>query len=160
MNNSIEILKENLEEAAHNITDNFCYSCYKVVDDDHCPTCGSDDFMRHLEGVGVEYGIEWVIDSLIETKLEPVDGEELFEELLDECYPEVSVGCCSWTAGYLMKEMDPIAFRCGVSEELDSLASDGQLYEHGGDFYQIIDIEELIEDLEQEAELKAHKAKS
>ena len=160
MNNSIEILKENLEEAAHNITDNFCYGCYRVADGDNCPTCGSDDFMRHLEGVGVEYGIEWVVDSLIETRLEPVDGEELFEELLDECYPEVKVGCCTWSAGYLMKEMDPVAFRCGVSEELYSQAEDGCLYEHKGDFYQITDIEELIEDLEQEAQLKEHKAKS
>jgi hypothetical protein len=43
--------------------------------------------MRHLEGVGVEYGTEWIIDHIIETKLDPVDGEEMFEELLDECSP-------------------------------------------------------------------------
>ena len=47
-----------------------------------------------------------------------------------------------------------------ISEELYNQAEDGCLYEHKGDFYQITDIEELIEDLEQEAELKAHEAKS
>ena len=145
---TLQLIHGRLEEAAYKITDNFCYSCYKVVEGDYCPTCHSDDFMRHFEGVGVEYGTEWVIDHLIETRLEPVDGEELFEELLDECYPEVQVGCCRWSAGYLMKELDPVAFRCGVSEELDSLASDGQLYEHNGDYYRIEDIEELIDDLE------------
>ena len=41
--------------------------------------------------VGVKYGTEWVIRHLIETRLEPVDGDEMFEELLDECYPEVTI---------------------------------------------------------------------
>jgi hypothetical protein len=64
-----------LEAAAYKITDNFCYTCYKVVEGDFCPTCHSDDFMRHFEGVGVEYGTEWIIDHLIETRLEPVDPD-------------------------------------------------------------------------------------
>ena len=82
-----QILHGNLEELAYRLTDNFCYGCYKVVEDDHCPNCGSDDFMRHLKGVGVEYGTEWVIEHLLKTHCTPIDGEELFEELLDECYP-------------------------------------------------------------------------
>ena len=53
-----QILHGNLEELAYRLTDNFCYGCYKVVKDDHCPNCGSDDLMRHLKGVGVEYGTE------------------------------------------------------------------------------------------------------
>ncbi len=88
----LQIIHGRLQEAAYKVTDNFCYSCYKVVEGDHCPDCGSDDFMRHLSGVGVEYGTEWVIEHLITTRLTPVDGEEQFEELLDECYPEVKVG--------------------------------------------------------------------
>lgn len=40
------------------ITDNLCYSCYEVVKGEQCPDCGTDDFMRHLESVGVEYGTE------------------------------------------------------------------------------------------------------
>ena len=147
---TLQIIAENLNDAAYAITDNFCYGCYKVVEGDNCPTCGSDDFMRHLSGVGVEYGTEWVIDHLIETKLEPIDGEELFEELLDECYPEITVGCCTWSAGQVMREMDPIAFRCGVSEELDSLAQDGQIYESGGEFYHITDIEDMLDGIEEE----------
>ena len=139
-----------LEEAAMKITDNFCYCCYKVVEDDYCPTCGSDDFMRHLEGVGVEYGTEWVIDHLIETKLEPVDGEEMFEELLDECYPEIQIGCCTFSPSQVMKELDPVCFNIGVTENLDSLAEDGQLYEHSGDYYRLEDLEDMIDDIEAE----------
>ena len=145
---TLQIIHGRLEEAAYKITDNFCYSCYKIVEDDRCPSCGSDDFMRHFEGVGVEYGTEWIIDHLIETKLEPVDGEEMFEELLDECYPEVSVGCCTWSPSQVMKELDPVCFNIGVTENLDGLAADGQLYEHNGDYYRIEDLDDMLDDLE------------
>ena len=84
---TLQIIHGQLEEAAYKITDNFCYSCYKVIEGDRCPTCGSDDFMRHLSGVGVEYGTEWIIDHIIETKLQPVDGEEMFEELSTNATP-------------------------------------------------------------------------
>ncbi len=140
-------LKDRLQTLAFDITDNFCYGCYKVVEGHYCPSCRSDDFMRHLAGVGVEYGTEWVIDHIVETKLEPVDGEEMFEELLDECYPEVQVGCCTFSPSQVMKELDPVCFRIGVSENLDSLAEDDQLYEHGGGYYRIDDIEDMIDQL-------------
>ena len=104
--------------------------------------------MRHLEGVGVEYGTEWIIDHLIETKLQPVDGEEMFEELLDECYPEISIGCCTFSPSQVMKELDPVAFNIGTQENLDGLAEDGQLYEHSGDYYRLEDIEDMIDTLE------------
>ena len=146
----LQLIHGRLEEAAYKITDNFCYSCYKVVEDDACPTCHSDDFMRHLEGVGVEYGTEWVIDHLIETRLEPVDGDELFEELLDECYPEVQVGCCTFSPSQVMKELDPICFDIGAKENLDALAEDGCLYEHNGEYYAIEDLDDMLDDIEAE----------
>ena len=143
-----QIIHARLEEAAYAITDNFCYSCYKVVEGDHCPDCWTDDFMRHLSGVGVEYGTEWVIEHLLKTKLTPVDGEEMFEELLDECYPEVKVGNCTFSPSRVMKELDPVCFNIGVQENLDSLVEDGQLYEYGGDYYALDDIDTMLEELE------------
>lgn len=136
-----------LEQAAYAATDNFCYSCYKVVKADHCPTCGSDDFMRHLEGVGVEYGTDWVIEHLIKTNCSAVDGEEMFEELLDECYPEVKIGYGTYSPSQIMKELDPTAFEIGVKENLDNLAEDGVLYEVDGDYYRLDDIDEMLADL-------------
>ncbi len=41
-------LKEKLTALAFDVTDNFCYGRYKVVEGDYCPGCHSDDFMRHL----------------------------------------------------------------------------------------------------------------
>lgn len=137
-------LREKLTALAFDVTDNFCYGCYKVVEADHCPDCGSDDFMRHLEGVGVEYGTDWVIEHLIKEHCEPIDAEAEFEEMLNECYEPCRVGCCEWDAGYVMKELDPVAFRCGVS---DCLADDDQFAEVDGQYYRIYDIEAMIEGL-------------
>ena len=44
-------------------------------------------------------------------------SEEEYEEMLNENYPEIDVLGCSYQAGYLLKEIDPIRFRCGMSEE-------------------------------------------
>ena len=147
---NLQTLHARLESAAYKVSDNFCYSCYKVVDGEFCPTCHSDDFMRHLSGVGVEYGTEWVIQHLIEQHCTAVDGENLFEEMLDECYPEVTVGCCTFSPSQVMKELDPTAFRIGAQENLDSLAEDSQLYECNGDHYNTCDIEEMIDEIEAE----------
>ena len=137
-------LNDKLQALAFDVTDNFCYGCYKVVKGDHCPGCGSDDFMRHLDGVGVEYGTDWVIEHLIKEHCEAIDTEEQFEEMLNECYEPVKVGCCEWDASYVMKELDPVAFRCGVS---DYLADDDQFVEVGGEYYQVSDIENMIDEL-------------
>ena len=146
----LQTIHARLESAAFKVTDNFCYSCYKVVEGEFCPTCHSDDFMRHLAGVGVEYGTEWVIEHLIGQHCRPVDGEELFAEMLDDCYPEVSVGNCTFGPSTVMKECDPTAFRIGVGEYLDTLKEDMHLYELNGDYYQVSDIEDMLDELESE----------
>ncbi len=147
---NLQTLHARLESAAYKVSDNFCYSCYKVVDGEFCPTCHSDDFMRHLSGVGVEYGTEWVIQHLIEQHCTAVDGEDLFEEILDECYPEVTVGCCTFSPSAVMKELDPTCFRIGAQENLDSLAEDSQLYECNSDYYNTCDIDDMLDDIEAE----------
>ncbi len=144
----LQTVHARLEDAAYKITNNFCYSCYHVVTADHCPDCLSDDFMRHLDGVGCEYGTEWIIDHLIKTHCQPVDGAEMFEEMLDECCEEVKVGNCTFSPSQVLKECDPTAFRIGISENLDSLAEDSRLYEHDGEYYHMADIEDMLEEIE------------
>ena len=139
-----------LEGIAYKATDNFCYGCYKVVDGEYCPECHSDDFMRHVEGVGVEYGTEWVIDHIIQDRCESIDDEALFDEMLNECYPMIELGCSSWEPSHVLSELDPIAYRIGVSEHVSSLVEDCQLYESDGDYYQVFDIEEMLIDIEAE----------
>jgi hypothetical protein len=143
-------LHARLEEAAYKKSDNFCYGCYKVVEGEFCPECHSDDFMRHLDGVGVEYGTDWVIEALIKEHCEAIDDEALFDEVLDECYPEIELGCCSWSPSHVMSELDPTAYRIGTQEHIDSLVEDCQLYESDGEYYQVFDIEEFLIDIEAE----------
>jgi hypothetical protein len=140
-------LREKLMILAFNKTDNFCYSCYKVVKADHCPDCGSDDFIRHLSGVGVEYGTDWDIDHLIQTHCSPVEGDEMYEELLDECWPEVTIGYGTYSPSQILKNCDEVAFELGVKENLDNLAEDGVLYEVDGDYYRLDDIDTMLADL-------------
>lgn len=139
-----------LHEMALKITDNFCYRCYKVVKGDHCPDCGTDDFMRHLAGVGVEYGTDWIVRHILAARLTPVDGEAMYEDLLDECYPEVRIGFGSYAVSDILKHLDPVAFRIGVGENLASLAEDGVLFEYDGDYYRMEDLDDLFKELESE----------
>src|SRR4030042_5598028 len=132
----LQLIHGRLQSVALKITDNFCYSCYKVVKGDRCPGCGTDDFMRHLEGVGVEYGTEWVIEHLIKEHCSPIDGEEQFEELLSETCEMVKIGSLEYDPGYVLRNIDPVAFRCGVS---DMLSDEDQYAEIDGQYYNVCD---------------------
>lgn len=140
-----QTLHARLESLAYKLTDNFCYSCYKVVEGDTCPDCFTDDFMRHLKGVGVEYGSVWIAEHLIREHCQTVDGQELYEQMLNECYELVSIGSIQWNPGYVLKELDPTAFRCGAS---DYLANDNTYVELYGDYYLLSDIDDMLEELE------------
>lgn len=50
-------IQQKLETLAFNRTSPFCYGCYIQAPKGICPECHSDDLMRHLNGVGVEYGL-------------------------------------------------------------------------------------------------------
>ncbi len=63
-------LKDRLQALAFDVTDSFCYGCYKVVVGDSCPGCSSDDFAnddQFIEVDGEYYGvsdIENMVDEL------------------------------------------------------------------------------------------------
>jgi len=100
--------------------------------------------MRHLEGVGVEYGTEWVIESIVEEELEAIDLEEVFSQMIDESYgEEVQIGFISKSTSLAIKELDPIAWDLAKDEYIDSLVEDESIMEVGGDYYWIHDLESL-----------------
>lgn len=69
-----------------------------------------------------------------------IDADELFEELLNDTNDALKIGSLEYPAGYALKKLDPIAFRCGVSDYIDSLLTDGELTEIDGEFYWTRDI--------------------
>ena len=110
-------IQEQLNQLALKRSIPFCYSCYKEAPTSRCESCGSDDNMRLLRGIGCEYGTDWIIVSILATELTPVNVEEAFEDSVRECYSEqVTVGWMTLDTVSVMKEMDPIAWRCACSE--------------------------------------------
>ena len=144
-------LKSRLEKLAYQKTKPFCYSCYKIAPSGTCKFCGSDDLMRHLDGVGVEYGIDWVIKSLIEENITSVDTEEEFKNSISECYPEeVKIGWITVDVASTIKELDPNSWRIAESEWIDSEVEDENLvtFDNGSTHYRVSDIEEYLDENE------------
>ena len=128
----------------------FCYSCYEVVSTKtgHCVTCGSNDNMRFLEGVGVEYGCDWVVDHILKENLTAVDLSEAYEQFMAEVYPETTkVGYMEFDTVRLMKEMDPISWDCGQSDWESQEAADGEIltFDSGATYYRRQELEDFIE---------------
>src|ERR1700733_4796100 len=119
-----ENIKEALKEKAQDISRSFCYSDYCVVEanedgENFCPKCGSDDLMREVEGVGVEWGYEWIRDHIVETEGEKVDIEELYRDLLDEVYEPIKFGELEYSPATVLESVDPTAFRMGCNDYAD-----------------------------------------
>lgn len=55
--------------------------------------------------------------------------EDLHEETLNEVYDDVKIGELTFSAGDIVRNLDPVAFRCGVSDWLS------QEFEEIGDVY-------------------------
>ncbi len=139
-----EELYEKLEVHAYEVTTPFCYSCYKDAPKGVCSSCHSDDLMRHLPGVGVEYGIEWVMKSIIEEHFTPL-GKEAKESLLEGVYPEeTNIGWLKYDTLIAIKILDPISFEIAIDEQLSCLKEDQQLFEIG-DYYWTHDLESFLD---------------
>jgi len=138
-------LKEKFQVLAIERTSPFCYGCYKVVgnvgdDSGLCTGCGSDDLMRHLDGVGVEYGSEWVIEHLIDDELESINQDDIYDDMLDDCYEAVKIGTLEYSVSHVLKCVDEVAYDMGKHEYFDSLVEDGVYIELNGEYY-VPDIE-------------------
>lgn len=137
-----EEIKNKLREQAHEVSRPFCYMDYLTVtvDDDGnavCPKCGTDDLMRELEGVGVEYGYDWIMEHIVKEEGTAIDGNEMYDELLDECYEPFKIGDLEYSPSQVLKDVDPTAYRIGKQDYLDSLVEDGQLVCLGGTYYRL-----------------------
>ncbi|MBA4026679.1 MAG: hypothetical protein C0473_00405 [Cyanobacteria bacterium DS3.002] len=137
-----EKIKEALREKAHDASRPFCYSDYMTVEENEdgefrCPKCGSDDLMREVEGVGVEWGYDWVIDHLVAAEGEQVNIEELYRDLLDEVYEPIKFGELEYCPSQVLEAVDPTAFRMGCNDYTDSLMQDDQLVYLNGNYYRV-----------------------
>ena len=82
-------------------------------------------------------------------ELDPDDYAERYDEMLDECHGDF----LGMNASYILKEMDPVAYRCGLLDYLDGLDQDEEKMDNDEClelFNQLEEIESEIEELEEE----------
>ncbi len=141
-------IKQKLEALALKRSSPFCYHCYCECPSGRCETCGSDDLMRLLPEVGCEYGTEWIIEQILEVELNPVNLEEAFEEFVRECYPETTkVAWAEFDTVKLLKEQDPISWRCALADYESQEESEGQIisFDGGSTYYRLDDVKRLLD---------------
>ncbi len=141
-------IQEKLEQLAFDRTTPFCYGCYVKAPKGVCPHCHSDDLMRHLEGVGVEWGTDWVIKHILQEELSAIDTDEAFEDSIRGCYPEETVvGWLKLDTVEILKSQDPISWRIAKDEYIDSLEQDEEIisFDGGANYYWKHDLESLVE---------------
>lgn len=90
------------------------------------------------------------LEAKIAEDYRPIDREERFDQMLDECYDFAKVGgpFAHMSPANVLKECDPTAYRCGVND-----FADGENWvEVAGDTYDRDDAEkaqaELVDELE------------
>ena len=140
-----EILKK-LETIAQERTIPFCMSCYIKAPEGKCPCCHTDDLARWMDGVGLDWSLDFAIQYILQEELTPIDLDELFEDSLRSCYPETTqVGWMNLDTIEVMKSLDPISFRIARDEYFDELESNNEIIyiENETNFYWICDLESL-----------------
>ena len=87
-----------------------------------------------------------------------VNIEDAYNDMLDECYSFDSVGgiFASMSPSRVLRECDPVAYRCGMNDYQDSLG----LIEIKSDYYQSDDCEQQREELVAELEAEVSKLES
>jgi hypothetical protein len=73
--------------------------------------------------------------------LSEYEAFQRYDQMLDEVYPELSIGHSTFLPSTVLKELDPIAYRVGFGEYVDSLAEDGEFVEGYTD-----DLEESVDE--------------
>ena len=126
----------------------FCYGCYIKAPTGKCDNCASDDLMRLVEGVGCEFGTEWVIEELLKEHLEPVNEKKVFEQMIEDCYPlETKVAWLELDTLDTIKTMCPCDFELAKDDYIYNLEEDEEImsFDNGKTYFWTSDIEELLE---------------
>ena len=82
-------------------------------------------------------------------ELDPEDYTDQYDDMLDDVHGEF----LGMNASYILKEMDPVAYRCGLLDYLDRLDQDEEKMDNDKClelFNQLEEIESEIEELEDE----------
>ena len=82
---------------------------------------------------------------------------DAFEEMLDDCYEPFRIGQMEYRPSYVLKQVDPVAYHCGLTDYIDGIElRDWAEYRELEDELETLEeeletLEEELEDLEDEA---------
>jgi hypothetical protein len=104
--------------------------------------------MRELPGVGVEYGLTWIRDYIVEDNLTSVDLDAVFEESIDEMHSEpVKVGWIEVDVSSAIKRLCPTSWEIAQDEWVDQQLEDGLMmsFDQGSTCYWTHDVERFLD---------------
>lgn len=61
--------------------------------------------------------------------------EDMYDDMIDGCDDLVVIGSMTYAPSRVLKDTDPIAYRCGFNDWLDAVMSDGYITEDDGKYY-------------------------
>lgn len=67
------------------------------------------------------------VDTVTAETLDDDAMHERFDDWLDQGYEEVIIGTSTFAPSTILRELDPIAYRCGFSEFVDFDLEDGNI---------------------------------
>jgi hypothetical protein len=70
-------------------------------------------------------------------------ARESYDEMLDECYPEVQLGYSTFSPSDVLRTMDPTCYEMGFTEYVDNAAEDESFLVEGY-------TDDLLEEVEEE----------
>lgn len=141
-------IQQKLEQLAYKRTTAFCYGCYIKAPKGVCPQCHSDDLMRHLDGVGCDWDINFAVEHILQEELTSIDTDATFEDMIRSCYPEeTTVGWMKFDTIELMKSQDPISWKIARDEWISMEEDEGNIlsFDNGKTYYYLYDLEGLLE---------------
>ena len=82
---------------------------------------------------------------MVSEELEAIDEDEIFEQMIDECYSEqTQIGFINVSTSQAIKQLDPIAWDIAKGEYISSLEEDDTIIEVSGNYYWIHELEKLF----------------
>lgn len=71
--------------------------------------------------------------------------EASYDDMLDSCNEPVKLMGCEYAPSDVLKNVDPIAYRCGFNDWLDAECQDGIFIEVNNEYYVASEVAELLE---------------
>ena len=68
-------------------------------------------------------------------KLSDYELHCMYDDMLDEVYPDCGIAGLNYSTSQALKAIDPVAYRCGFNDWLDSEITEGNIDEEGGEYY-------------------------